>query len=149
MKNLILLLLALSFFACKKSTSTPAPVVKEPTVAEKIKKSWSANQVTEAGSVVYTKAGTTNIRPAYSKFKLDLSSVSSATLTEFDGNAFTGTWEVVSEKTLILKGLTPQPTGTGGTIEYAITEATTAVLKLNRTTANAKTGGAAVSYILD
>ncbi len=149
MKNLILLLLAFTFFACKKSTPTPAPVVKEPMVAEKIKKTWSANQVTEAGTVVYTKAGTTNTRPAYSKFKLDLSSASSATLTEFDGNSFTGTWEIVSEKTLILKGLSPQPTGTGGTIEYAITEATTAVLKLSRTTESPKTGGASVAYVLE
>jgi hypothetical protein len=149
MKNLTILLLAITFFACKKSGSTPTPTPTVISVAEKIKKSWTANQVTEAGTVVYTKAGATNTKPAYSKFKLDLSNASSATLTEFDGNSFTGTWEVVSDKTLILKGLTPQPTGTAGTIEYAITEATTAVLKLNRTTANAKTGGAAVSYILD
>ncbi len=149
MKNLTLLLLALTFFACKKSTSTPAPVVKEPTVAEKIKKSWTANQVTEAGTVVYAKTGSNNTKPAYSKFKLDLSSVSSAILTEFDGNSFTGTWEVMSDKTLVLKGLSPLPSNSNGTIEYAISEASTTVLKLSRTTESPKTGGASVAYVLE
>ncbi len=151
MKNLTILLLALTFAACKKSTSTPAPapVVKAPTVAEKIKKSWSANQVTEGSTVVFTKAGATNTKPAYTKFRLDLSNAASATLTEFDGNAFTGTWEVVSDKTLILKGLTPLPSGSNGTIEYSITEASATVLKLSRTTESAKTGGQSVAYILE
>jgi hypothetical protein len=148
-KNLTLLLLALTFAACKKSTSTPAPVVTAPTVAEKIKKSWSANQVTEAGTVVYAKAGSNNTKPAYSKFKLDLSNAASAILTEFDGNSFTGTWEVVSDKTLIMKGLSPLPSNSNGTIEYSISEASTTVLKLSRTTESAKTGGASVAYVLE
>ncbi len=149
MKNLILLLLAIVIFACKKSGSTPAPTPTVISVAEKIKKSWTANQVTEAGTVVYTKTGTTNTKPAYSKFKLDLSSASSAILTEFDGNVFTGTWEVSGTTTLTLKGLNPQPSATNGTIEFSISEASTTVLKLSRTTTSAKTGGVAVSYILD
>ncbi len=146
-KSIILLLLAISFFACKKTATTPT--VKEPTVAEKIKKAWSANQVTEGSTVVYAKAGSNNIKAGYSKFKLDLSNASSAALTEFDGNTFTGTWEVSGTSTLILKGLNPQPTGTNGTIEYSISEASASVLKLSRTTTNQKTGGTATAYVLE
>ena len=147
MKNLILTLLALTLFSCQKSTSTPTPTVVS--VAEKITKAWTANQVTEGNSVVYTKTGSNNIKAGYSKFKLDLSSKTSATLTEFDGNSFVGTWEIIGDKTLILKSLNPQPTDTNGTIEYTISEASTSVLKLTRSTTSSKTGGVSVAYVLD
>jgi hypothetical protein len=151
MKKIIYLsLLTLIILGCGKSDSpTVTPVVKEPTVAEKIRKAWAANQVTEGGTVVYTKTGTSNIKPTYSKFKLDLSSVSAVTLTEFDGNTFTGTWEVINDKTLTLKNLNPQPSGTTGTVEYSITEASTTALKLTRTTVSAKTGGSSLAYVLE
>ena len=146
-KIIVLILLGMIGIACKKSSTTPA--VKELTVSEKIKKAWIANQVSEAGSVVYTKTGTNNTKPAYSKFKLDLSNATLATLTEFDGNSFTGTWEVSGTSTLILKGLNPQPSATNGTVEFSISEASATVLKLSRTTASAKTGNNAVAYILE
>lgn len=147
MKKLILFLLAITLFSCKKSTSTPTPTVIS--VAEKITKSWTANQVTEGSSVVFSKTGSSNIKAGYSKFKLDLSSKTSVTLTEFDGNSFAGTWEVIGDKTLILKSLNPQPTDTNGSIEYSISEASTSVLKLTRSTTSSKTGGVSVAYILE
>jgi hypothetical protein len=147
MKKLILSLLALMLFSCQKSTSTPTPTVVS--VAEKITKTWTANQVTEGNSVVYAKTGSNNIKAGYSKFKLDLSSKTAVTLTEFDGNSFTGTWELIGDKTLILKSLNPQPTDTNGTIEYTISEASSAVLKLTRTTTSSKTGGVSVAYVLE
>lgn len=146
MKKLILSLLAITLFSCKKST-TPTPTVVS--IAEKITKTWIANQVTEGNSVVYAKTGSGNIKTGYSKFNLDLSSKASATLTEFDGNSFTGTWEVVGDKTLILKGLNPQPTDTNGSIEYSISEASASVLKLTRNTTSSKTGGVSVAYVLE
>ncbi len=147
MKNLILSLLAITLFSCKKSTSSPTPTVVS--VAEKITKTWTANQVTEGNSVVYAKTGSNNIKAGYSKFKLDLSSKTSATLTEFDGNSFVGTWEIIGDKTLILKSLNPQPTDTNGSIEYSITEASTSLLKLTRSTTSSKTGGVSVAYVLE
>lgn len=147
MKNISIFLLALTLLACSKSTSTPTPTVIS--VSEKITKSWTANQVTEGSSVVFSKTGSGNIKAGYSKFKLDLSSKTSATLTEFDGNSFTGTWEVIGDKTLILKSLNPQPTDTNGTIEYTISEASSTVLKLTRTTTSSKTGGVSVAYVLE
>lgn len=147
MKKIFLFLtLGLLTFACKKSSTEPA---KQLTVAEKIKKVWIANQVTEATTVVYAKSSNTNTKPGYSKFKLDLSNPSSAILTEFDGNSFTGTWEVIGTSTLMLKGLNPQPTETNGTIEFSISEASAKFLKLSRNTPNLKTGGVQVSYILE
>lgn len=147
MKKLIPLLLAITLFSCKKSTSTPTPTVVS--VAEKITRTWTANQVTEGNSVVYAKTGSNNIKTGYSKFKLDLSNKASATLTEFDGNSFIGTWEIVGDKTLILKNLNPQPTDTNGSIEYSISEASTSILKLTRSTTSSKTGGVSVAYVLE
>lgn len=147
MKTLFIFLFALTLLACKSSTSTPTPTVVS--VAEKITKTWTANQVTEGSSVVFSKTGSTNIKAGYSKFKLDLSSKTAVTLTEFDGNSFVGSWELIGDKTLILKNLNPQPTDTNGSIEYTISEASSAVLKLTRTTTSSKTGGVSVAYVLE
>jgi hypothetical protein len=77
-----------------------------------------------------------------------LSGTSSASLTEFDGNTFTGTYELQGETKLILKNLNPQPTGTSGTIEYSITKSSATNLDLNRITSSLKTGGATNTYAL-
>ena len=66
---------------------TPTPVV--PTVADLVKKVWSANSVSWDGVVQYSKGATTNLVAGYSQFKLDLSIAGSVTLTEFDGKKFT------------------------------------------------------------
>ena len=147
MKTTLLLLLGIATIACKKSKEI-TPVVPEPTIAQKVTKTWIATEVTENGTIVYSKNGANNTKAAYSKFKLDLSSSNAAILTEFDGNAFTGTWEVTGQ-TLTLKGLKPKPSQTEGTVEYAISEVSTTKLKLSRNTVSAKTGGNAVAYILE
>lgn len=126
---------------CKKTKTTP--------LSERIAKIWSANIVKEGSTTVYTKGGASNAKPGYSQFKLNLSSQTSVTLTEFDGNAFTGQWEISSDdKTLTLKNLNPQPTGTAGTIAYTIGEITDTSLKLVRTTPSAKTGNTVNDYAL-
>ena len=124
---------------------------KEPPtpLSEQIAKVWSAQSVREGSTVVYTKGAANNPKPAYDRFRLDLSSPTTVRLTEFDGTAFSGTWELINDKTLILKGLTPQPTGTNGTLEYTVQAASTTELKLSRNTSSSKTGGTVNDYTLN
>lgn len=134
------LLLAIGLISSCKETPKP--------LAEQIAKVWSAQTVREGSTVVYTKGGANNPKPAYDRFRLDLSSPTAVRLTEFDGTVFSGTWELVNDKTLMLKGLNPQPTGTTGILEYSIQTASTTELKLSRTTASPKTGGTVNDYSL-
>ena len=117
-------------------------------LSERIAKIWIPNVVREGNSLVYTKGATNNIRAGYTNFRLDLSSPTSVILREFDNQSFTGQWELQNDTKLILKNLTPQPTGTNGTIEYSITAFADSDLKLTRTTASPKTGGSVNSYEL-
>ena len=140
LSHVVIVALGVLLGACKGSSVTP--------VSERIAKSWTASIVKENSTVVYTK-GLTSTKPGYSNFKLTLSSTNSATLTEFDGNTFTGTWALSSdEKTLTLSGLSPQPTGTGGSIAYNITTFEDTKMQLARTSASQKTGGSINDYTL-
>ncbi|MBO0933964.1 hypothetical protein J2I48_23345 [Fibrella sp. HMF5036] len=113
-----------------------------------MKKSWTARVVTEGGTVKYTAGAASNPTPGYSKFILNLASPPNVTLTTVDGNTFTGKYELQNDKTIVLTGLTPVPTGTNGTISYTIDSVTDAELKVTRTTADPKTGGSLNSYTL-
>lgn len=135
----VFIMLALATTACKE---------KVKPVSERIAKVWTPNLVREGSSVVYTKGAASNIRAGYANFRLDLSNPASVTLREFDNQTFVGQWEAQNDTKLILKNLTPQPTGTNGTIEYSITAFTDGDLKMNRTTASQKTGGSVNSYEL-
>jgi hypothetical protein len=120
-------------------------------VSERIAKAWTAESIKHGSTVVYTRGGSNNTTPAYSGFRLTLTNASGAktvSLTEFDGSTFSGTWELEGDTKLILKDLTPQPTGTGGTIEYTITSLEDAKLVLNRLKASSKTGGTLNEYTL-
>lgn len=119
----------------------PAPV------SERIAKVWTAQKVDENTATVYTKGGTANVRN-YDKFRLDLSKAPAVTLTEYDGNTFTGQYSVPSDSRLVLTGLTPPPTGTNGTIEYEISNLSDNGVTLKRTTASQKTGGTTNTYTL-
>ncbi len=134
-----LIILVLTSNSCKE---------KVKPVSERIAKVWTANLVREGSSVVYTKGAVSNVRAGYVNFRLDLSNPASVTLREFDNQYFTGQWEVQNDTKLILKNLTPQPTGNNGTIEYIITAFTDSDLKLSRTTVNQKIGGSLGSYEL-
>jgi hypothetical protein len=144
MKNITLIILIFAISSCGK-TDTPAPIVP---VSELIKKTWIPQTVQENGTVVYTKGLSSNIRAGYTNFQLSLSGSSTATLTEFDGNIFTGTYELQGDTKLILKNLNPQPSGSGGTIEYSITKSTATNLDLTRTSTSLKTGGSTNGYAL-
>ncbi|MBC7890808.1 MAG: hypothetical protein H7Y12_01230 [Sphingobacteriaceae bacterium] len=132
---------------------TACPKNKTPPLSERIAKAWSANSVKEDATTVYTKGGASNIKPGYASFKLDLRNVNGSltvTLTDVDGNTFTGTWELsADEKKLILRNLNPQPTGTNGVIEFTINgDPTDTTFNLTRTTASLKTGGTINTYSL-
>ncbi len=119
-----------------------------PPLSERIAKVWSPSSVQEGSAVVYTKGGTTNVKPGYSKFSLNLNQSGSVTYTEFDGNTFSGQWELNGDNKLILKNLNPQPTGTNGTIEFTISDFSDGMMTLTRTTSSVKTGGTVNKYVL-
>jgi hypothetical protein len=145
MKKIGLLFLSLGLF----SLSITSCQEKVKPVSERIAKVWTPTSVKEGATVVYTKGGTGNIRAGYSNFSLNLSSSPSATLKEFDNNSFSGQFEATDTK-LTLKSLSPQPTGTGGTIEYTIISINNegTELKLTRTTPSQKTNGTTNEYTL-
>lgn len=121
-------------------------------LSEVIGRVWSAQTVKEGSTTVYTKGGASNTRAGYVNFRLDLSSPTAVSYKEFDGNTFTGQWEVLESaagNTLTLKSLAPQPpTGTSGTIQFTINSASETELVLTRTTASQKTGGTINNYAL-
>jgi hypothetical protein len=156
MKQFLILVAAISVMACGSGASpspTPTPPTPTVSVATLVKKVWSANTVQWDGVTKYDKAGSSNVVQGYSQYKLDLSTAGSVTLTEFDGKIFTGTYTVATDGlSLTLNGLTSAdgaPTGTGGTISYAIlTTPTASVLSLQQTTAYVKASSAIVKLAL-
>ncbi|MBO0938230.1 hypothetical protein J2I47_16885 [Fibrella sp. HMF5335] len=118
-----------------------------------MKKSWTPKIVTENGTAKYTAGATSNPTPGYSKFILNLSSPPNVTWTTIDASGtsytFTGTYALSSDnKTITLSGLTPQPTGSNGTVSFTIDSVSDTELKITRTTADPKTGGSTNSYTL-
>ena len=135
MKNIILITFIFVIFSCGKKED-PAPAIIP--LSTKIKKVWTPETVKEAGALVYTKGATGNIKTGYSQFKLDLSNSTTATLTELDGNSFTGTWELQNDTKLVLKNLNPVPSLTTGTIEFTVNSASETILNISRTSQNPK-----------
>lgn len=123
MKKLILSLpILFAFVLILSSCGKDAP---EPTLTEKLTKTFTVSIAKEGGVEVYNKTKATNIASGYSNYKLSLSSTKSATLTAKDNTTFTGTWTLTNtDKTLSLTGLKTSaganPTGTTGTIEFTI-----------------------------
>ena len=141
MKSIILIIIAFFIFSCgKKEEILP--------LSTKIKKVWTPETVKESGTLVYTKGATSNTKVGYSQFKLDLSSATVAVLTEFDGNSFTGTWELQNDTKLVLKNLNPVPSLTTGTIEFTVNSASETILNISRTSQNPKSGNTLNEYLL-
>lgn len=130
--------LFLFLVGCKKNPP-------EPTTEERMKKSWTVQSVTENGASVYANGSGT--RPGYSQFQLNLASPPTATYRSVDGQTFTGTYSI-SGSTLTLTGLTPQPTGTNGTISFTISSLNDNSVVLTRTSADPKTGNSTNIYTL-
>ena len=124
---------------------------KEPPavpVSERIKNNYVAASVLEGSTTVYTAGGTSNTKPGYSAFRIDLSSPPAVRLTSVDGTVSTGTYAVVGDNQIVLSGLTPQPTGTNGTMTFTISELGDGTVTLTRTTPDAKTGNTTNVYKL-
>lgn len=141
MKNIFLFALSLLIFSCSKSDDVaPMPAAPAPTAAELVKKVWSAGLVQWDGTTQFDKSSTANLVAGYSQFRLDLSSSTAVTLTEFDGKKFTGTYSLSSDaKKLTLSGLTSSegaPSGTNGVLEFTIL-ATPSTTSLSLETAGA------------
>ncbi len=136
----LMVLLAVNFMACGgKQTAVP--------VSDKVKKVWTAQTVKENTTLVYTKGSTSNIR-SYNAYRLDLSKPPAVTFTDWDGLTFTGQYDLPTDTRLVLKNLTPQPSGTGGTIEFTINSVGDSQLDLTRVTTSPKTGGSTNQYVL-
>lgn len=134
----------LQFSGCGSKT-------KAKPVSEIIRAVFYAQQVKHDNTIVYTKGAASNTVSGYSKFKMDLSSSSSVIFTDFDGNIFTGSYSLSTDsKTLTLSGLTPVPTGSGGSITFSITsfQESPAQVVLNRSGASVKTGNTSNEYTL-
>jgi hypothetical protein len=142
MKKVAILFVSLVSLAVSSCKEKVVPV------SERIKKTWTANIVKEGSATVFTKGAASNTKPGYSSFTLNLLIAPSVTLKEADGNTFTGQYELVGDTKLVLKNLTPVPTGTGGTIEFTINSVTDTALDITRTTASQKTGGTINNYNL-
>lgn len=111
---------------------------------------WKAQVVKEAGTLVYTAGAANNVKPAYVRYRLDLSSPTKAILSDLDGKETVGTWTVSTDnQRLILENLVPKPTNTNGIVEFYIqTEPTEASLRLLRTAESRKTGNSVNEYDL-
>ncbi|MGR3809982.1 hypothetical protein [Jiulongibacter sp. NS-SX5] len=145
MKKTVTILSILAFFAltsisCKKELSTE----------ERVAKIWVARIVKENSTVVYSSGGSNNIKPAYSNYRLNLSSAPTATITEVDGQSYSGTYSVQGDSKIVISGITPEPTGTNGVLEFSISslsdDNTELVISLD--TPYPKTGNTTNEYTL-
>ncbi len=124
---------------------------KAKPLSDIIKTVFYAKSVKHDGTVVYTKGGASNTQAGYSKLKLDMSTGTTATFTDFDGTTFAGTYALSADaKTLTLSGLTPSPTGVNGTIVFTVTSFTEspAEIVLSRAGQSAKSGNTVNTYTL-
>jgi hypothetical protein len=122
----------------------------EPSVKEKLSRVWTANMVTWGSTSVYSSTSTSNTQAGYKSFSLTLTSANAATLTEFDGNSFTGTWALsTDEKTLTITFTGNAPTGlTNNQLSYSIANLTTSSVTLTTTQALIKASNSAVTLTL-
>ncbi|MBC7921381.1 MAG: hypothetical protein H7Z75_09865 [Ferruginibacter sp.] len=149
MKKLNSLLLAFAFLGvlqlagCKKKDD-PKPA------SELIVKNWKVKEAKEDGTKVYDDpyaAGSDT--KDYSRFKLEFTSATDVRLTEQNGDVITGKWTLTeSDKKLVLSGLTPQPTGVTGNLEYTNVVVTDSELRFTRSSPNPKTGASSTEYVL-
>ncbi|WP_304235515.1 hypothetical protein [Jiulongibacter sediminis] len=145
MKKTIAVLSIVAFF-CLSSLSCK----KELTTQERIAKVWVARIVKENSTIVYSSGGSNNIKPAYSSYRLNLSSPPTATITEIDGQSYTGTYSVQGDSKIVISGISPEPTGTNGVLEFninSITEDNTELV-VQLSTPYPKTGNTTNEYTL-
>lgn len=139
-KLIIWVLIAFTGIACEPKKVEPANVGKV----------WKAQTVKENGTLVYTEGNMNNIRPGYSRFRLDLTSTDLVTFMDLDGRKLIGKWSLSTDNNrLILNELSPPPSESSGNIEFYINTAPTdSKLDLKRTNESRKTGNTVNEYVL-
>lgn len=122
---------------------------KVPPVSERIQKVYTAKTVTHDGVTVYTSGASGNIVPEYSTYRLDMSVAGKVTLKDVTSETFTGSF-TATDNLLTLSGLSPQPTGSGGTLTFEITSLSEdgKTLVLTATRVSPKTGNTVNVYTL-
>ena len=128
-----------------------AKKIKAKPLSEVLKTVFYAQTVKHDNTLVYTKGAATNTVDKYKAFKLDFSSGTSVSLTDYDGNVFNGSYLLSADaKTITLSGLNPSPTGANGTITLNVISFTEspATLVLSRVGGSTKTGATAIEYNL-
>ncbi|UBM58827.1 hypothetical protein LAG90_18690 [Marinilongibacter aquaticus] len=143
MKKLYVLFLAVCLLAF---VSTSCKDKVKP-FSERVAKTWIPRLVKENGTIVYSNGGSNNIQPAYSAYKMNLSSAPTASLTEVDGNTYAGTYEA-DESKIVISGLSPEPTGTGGVLQYTVNSFSDDEMVITLSTAYPKTGNTTNEYTL-
>lgn len=135
----IALLFLISLCSCEDSL---------PSVAERVQKVYTAEEVTHDGTVVYSKTATSNLYPGYSNFQLNLKTAGTVSLREFSNLTFSGSYSA-TDNTLTLTNLSPEPTA-GSTITYTITSISDdgTLLVLTAKSGNPKTGNTINVYSL-
>ncbi len=120
-----------------------------PSVAERIQKLYTVQSVTHDGITVYTSGAAGNIFAEYSSYRLDLSKTGQVSLRDITGETFSGSY-TATDNSLTLTGLTPQPTGSGGTLTFQITSISDdgKSLVLTATKVSPKTGNTINVYTL-
>ncbi len=116
-------------------------------ISSRIAKVWSASSVKENNVEVYKTGAITNTKPGYLNYKLDLSTPPNVTIKEVDGGTYVGKYTVTDTK-ITITGLTPEPTGTSGSLSFTITSFTETELILTADQDYAKTGGKRNIYTL-
>jgi len=145
-----ILLISLVAASCGGSsggdTEEPTP---SASLKDKISKTWLPQTVSENGTVVYTRGGSSNIKSYYSSFRLKLQANGNIEMTEVEGTRITGKWSLGSNDTrLLLQELSPAPSESGGTLEYSISAADDKKLTISALKVNHKTGGTTNKYEL-
>lgn len=117
-------------------------------VSERIAKIWTALSVKENNVEVYKLNGTSNTKPGYATYRMDLSTAPNVVIKEVDGGSYTGKYTIEGDKTLKITGLIPEPTGTGGNLSFTITSLVDGELVLTANQTYPKTGNTTNIYTL-
>lgn len=150
-KILVLIWIGFGIISCGGSSGENKKDDPKPTTTlkGKISKSWIAQSVTEDNTLVYTRGGNGNIKNGYSSYRLILEISGNVKLTEVNGDQINGTWQLLAGDTrLALQNLTPQPSESGGVLEFTINSADEKKMNLTATKINYKTGGTINKYEL-
>ena len=140
---------SLPYLALLTLTSLGSGCTKPASPAQKrIDKVWTARQVDQNGTTVYSRGAVASVNPAYMRWKLDLSAPPVASYTDVDGSVFIGQYAVPTDNTLTLTALAPQPKATDGTMVFTINALEDNTLTLTNQVGSGYPNGTTTVYAL-